>query len=119
MESKGKNAIYSENLFTVTPCDDSVHPKNDNRFVKLEQTEEQDICMSGLASQLPTLCVANAMSSAASTMSGITPNMYIMHFPKGVSRTPLQLRDNRGITTTLTGKDGKFVDTAWLTKADT
>ncbi|MCC8111021.1 MAG: hypothetical protein LIO74_05175 [Ruminococcus sp.] len=50
MESKGKNAIYSENLFTVTPCDDSVHPENDNRFVKLEQTEEQDICMSGLAS---------------------------------------------------------------------
>ncbi len=108
METKDKNAIIKEGSFTVEPCDDSVHPESDTRFMKLEQTEAQDICMAGLASQLPTLCAANAMS-----------NMYVLHFPEGVSGHLLKLRDGRGFTTTIVGENGKFSGTAWLTDANT
>lgn len=97
------NELQSSGDFEIKPC--KVTNIEDNpKYKKLDLTRNQQMRMSGFASQLPM--IFNAASGAAMANALSDSTYYVMSVPNGIPYTLSNLKD--GFDNSLRGADGKY-----------
>ena len=86
-------------FFDISPCENILDFKNENRFFKLALTSEQKIQISALCQQIPQVAVTGTMAQA-----------YIAKFPEGLPHTLTALRQG-GFGSPIRGDTG-FIGSA-------